>query len=138
MAKTTEQLGTRGSRVAMLIRMQIPVREALRLRVANEHASMNHYLEQLVRQDLYGERPAAFVAVTAPKFTAKGKNGIGRPTRGARAAVMLRVDASLRQRMRDRAASLHLTVNDYLESLVSHDISAAQANGEESILDQTA
>jgi len=130
MAKATERLGTTAMRVAMLIRMQIPVRDGLRHRVANEHASMNHYLEQLVCQDLYGSRAAEFVAVKTPKFASKGKNGAGRPTKGARAAVMLRVDVELREHMRQRAASLHLTVNDYLESLVSQDIGAAAARKE--------
>ena len=138
MAMATERLGTTATRVAMLVRMQIPVRDGLRHRVASEHASMNHYLEQLVRHDLDRPKAAAFLAVTVPKFAAKGKNGIGRPTRGARVAVMLRVDAELREHVRRRAASLHLTVNDYLESLVSQDISAANAHGEEMKLDQTA
>ena len=138
MAKANERLGTSATRVAMLIRMQIPVRDGLRDRVANEHASMNHYLEDLVRQDLSGARPAEFIAVKSPKFASRGKNGAGRPTKGARAAVMLRVDAELRERMRLRALSLHLTVNDYLESLVSQDISAANAHGEGMTFDQTA
>jgi predicted HicB family RNase H-like nuclease len=138
MAKAIEQLSTTATRVAMLIRMQLPVRNALRNRVVAEHASMNHYLEQLITEDLHGLRTGAFVAVHPPTFTARGKNGTGRPTKGARAAVMLRVEPALRERMRERAASLNLTVNDYLESLVSQDISAAASSGEEMIFDQTA
>ena len=138
MAKASERLGTSVSRVAMLIRMQIPVRDGLRQRVATEHASMNHYLEQLVRRDLFGPRTHEFVAVKTPKFAANGKNGAGRPTKGVRATVMLRVDAELREQIRQRAGSLLLTVNDYLESLLSHDISAANARGEGMTLDQTA
>jgi len=138
MAKATEQLSIRATRVALLIRMQIPVRDALRNRAVYEHLSMNYYLEQLVLADLYGRRTGAFVAVHPPTFTARGKNGTGRPTKGARAAVLLRVETALREDMRERAASLCLTVNDYLESLVSQDISAAADPGEEMALDQTA
>jgi len=138
MAKATERLGTTAARVALLVRMQIPIRDGLRNRVANEHASMNHYLEQLVRHDLYGSRADEFVSVKTPKFASKGKNGAGRPTKGARIAVMLRVDVELREQMRERAASLHLTVNDYLESLVSQDIEAAAATRKVGPLGRTA
>ncbi len=138
MATATKRLSIRATRVALQIRIQIPVRDALRNRVVSEHASMNHYLEQLVLADLHGLRAGAFVAVHPPTFASRGKNGTGRPTKGARAAVMLRVEPALRERMRERTASLNLTVNDYLESLVSQDISGTHDAGEEMTLDQTA
>ena len=129
-----EELGT--ARVGVLIRMQLPVHEALHRRAASEHISVNGYLERLVRSDL-GDDAGDFVIVPSPRFAAKGKNGTGRPTKGARKGMTLRVVPSLRQRINERAKSLHLTANDYLESLVSHDISARTPR-EEMALDQTA
>ena len=126
-------------RVAVLIRMQITHRDGLRTRVASEHASLNRYLERLVCQDLDASEYRPFVPVTTPRFVSKGKNGTGRPTKGARAAVKLRIATTLRDRIHQRADSLGLTINDYLESLVSQDISAANAaHGEDMKLDQTA
>lgn len=124
-------------RVGVLIRMQIPVHEALRTRAARERISVNGYLERLVRRNL-GDDADDFVLVPSPRFAAKGKNGTGRPTKGVRAGVTLRVSASLRQLINERAKSLHLTANDYLESLVSIDISAVAPAGEEMAFDQTA
>lgn len=131
----TEELGT--ARVGVLIRMQLPMHDALARRAASEHVSVNGYLERLVGRDL-GEDTDDFVVVPSPRFAAKGKNGTGRPTKGARKGMTLRVVPNLRQRINERAKSLHLTANDYLESLVSRDISAAPTPGEEMVFDQTA
>ena len=125
-------------RVAVLIRMQTANRDGLRSRVASEHASINRYVEHLVRRDLDAPEGHPFVPISTPRFASKGKNGIGRPTKGSRAAVKLRCATALRDRIHQRADSLGLTVNDYLESLVSHDISAATPAGEEMAFDQTA
>lgn len=134
----TEKLADDAPRVVgVVIRMQLPLNDALRSRVADEHASLNGYLERLVRRDLGDCGSRAFVAVLSPTFAAKGKNGTGRPTKGARKAVKLRVEPALRKQIHQRAESLQLTINDYLESLVSHDISAATTAGEAMPLDQT-
>jgi hypothetical protein len=125
-------------RVAVLIRMQTVNRDGLRTRVASEHASLNRYVEHLVLQDLDAPGDRLFVPVTTPRFVSRGKNGTGRPTKGARAAVKLRFGALLRDRIHQRADSLGLTLNDYLESLVSQDISAATPAGEEMAFDQIA
>lgn len=125
-------------RVAVLIRMQTANWDGLRARVASEHASLNRYVEHLVRQDLNAPEDRPFVPVATPRFASRGKNGIGRPTKGARAAVKLRCAAALRNRIHQRADSLGLTVNDYLESLVSQDISAAMPAREEMAFDQIA
>ena len=125
-------------RVAVLIRMQTAYRDGLRTRVASEHASLNRYVERLVRQDLDAPQDRPFVPVTTPRLASKGKNGIGRPTKGTRAAVKLRCATALRDQIHLRADSLGLTVNDYLESLVSQDISVATPAGEEMAFDQTA
>ena len=124
-------------RVAVLIRMRVDLRDALRRRMAGERASINHYLEQLVHRDLDEKHRLPFVPVSTPTFASKGKNGTGRPTKGARSPVFLRVVPELRQQIHQRADALQLTVNDYLESLVSYDISAA-ATGEAMDLHETA
>lgn len=124
-------------RVAVLIRVRVELRDALRRRLAGERASINHYLEQLVHRDLDEKNRLPFVPVTTPTFTSRGKNGTGRPTKGARSPVFLRVAPDLRRQIHQRAESLQLTVNDYLESLVSCDISAA-ATREEMSMHQTA
>lgn len=131
----TEELGN--ARVGMLIRMQVPMHDALVRRAASEHVSVNGYLESLVRRDL-GQDTEGFVVVPSPRFAARGKNGTGRPTKGARKGMTLRVAPSLRQRINQRAKSLHVTANDYLGSLVSQDISAAPTSRKEIALDQTA
>lgn len=126
-------------RVPVLVRLPVPTRDGLRCRAALERASMSRHLEGLIERDLDGSPSAPFVAVTGPTFTSRGKNGTGRPTKGARATVMLRIEPSLRARIHQRAHSLQLTVIDYLESLVSQDISAAATLvGEEMTFDQTA
>ncbi len=124
-------------RVAVLIRMRVDLRDALRRRMAGERASINHYLEQLVHRDLDEKHRLPFVPVSTPTFASRGKNGTGRPTKGARSPVFLRVVPELRQQIHQRADALQLTVNDYLESLVSYDISAA-ATGEAMDLHETA
>ena len=125
-------------RVGIVIRMHLPVRDGLRARVAAEHMSMNRYLERLIAEDLAAPETQEFVPIEVPTFASRGKRGIGRPTKGERAPVILRVVPALRELLHQRADSLQLTVNDYLESLVSHDISAAAAAGEAMTLDQTA
>jgi len=126
-------------RVGVLIRMQMSVRDGLRSRVAFEHVSMNNYLERLICADLAEPETGGFIKVRAPTFASRGKNGTGRPTKGQRAAVILRIAPALREQLHQRAESLQLTVNDYLESLVSQDISAASTPaGEEMGFGQTA
>lgn len=126
-------------RVLVLVRLQVPNRDGLRDRAALEPASMCRHLEILIHRDLSGSGTTPFVTAKSPTFTSRGKNGTGRPTKGARATVMLRIDPSLREQIHQRAHSLRLTVNDYLESLVSQDISAAGTpTGEEMTFDQTA
>ena len=134
----TEELGEDAPRVGVVIRIQLPLNDGLRSRAADEHASINRYLERLVRRDLGDRDCRSFVVVPSPTFAARGKNGTGRPTKGARTPVKLRIEPALREQIHERAASLHLTVNDYLESLVSHDISAATTAREATPLDQTA
>lgn len=127
------------ARVGLLIRMQLHLHDGLRSRAAREHTSINTYLERLVRRDLNEADDVDFVAVPSPKFAARGKNGRGRPTKGTRKGMTLRVVANLRQQIKERAESLNLTANDYLESLVSHDISAARLAAKEGmVLHQTA
>ena len=127
------------ARVGLLIRMQLPVHDGLCNCAAREHTSINAYLERLVRRDLEQSGDGDFVAVQSPRFAAKGKNGTGRPTKGARKGMTLRVLPGLRQRINERAKSLQLTANDYLESLVSHDISAARVGAKEAtVLEPTA
>lgn len=126
-------------RVPVLVRLPVPTRDRLRDRAALERASMSRHLESLIRHDLAGPENSAFIAIKAPTFASRGKNGAGRPTKGARATVMLRIEPSLREEVHQRAHSLQLTVIDYLESLVSQDISAAStSSGEAMAFDQTA
>jgi hypothetical protein len=126
------------ARVAIVIRIQLTVHDGLRRQVECGHVSINGYLERLVLQDLAGSELRPFTVVSTPRFTSKGERGTGRPSKGARAAVKLRVGAGLRVQIHRRATFLHLTVNDYLESLVLQDISAATPAGEEMAFDQIA
>ena len=126
------------SRVPVLVRLQVPNRDGLRSRATSERASMSGYLESLIRRDLDESERVPFVAVKPQTFTSRGKNGTGRPTKGARATVMLRIEPSLREQIHQRAHSLQLTVIDYFESLVSQDISAAATTEGVTRLDQTA
>jgi len=126
-------------RVPVLVRLQVPIRDGLRSRAAQERASMCGYLEGLINRDLDESEHRPFMAIKAPTFAAKGRNGEGRPTKGVRATVMLRIEPGLRERIHQRAESLHLTTIDYFESLVSQDISAAHTDAGEAItFDRTA
>ena len=125
-------------RVPVLVRLPVTTRDGLRDRAGLERASMSGYLESLIRHDLNSSGSSAFIALKAPTFASRGKNGAGRPTKGARATLMLRIEPSLREDIHQRAHSLQLTVIDYFESLVSRDISAAATAGEEMAFDQTA
>lgn len=134
----TIPVGGVAPRVPVLVRLPVPTRDGLRDRAALEKASMSGYLESLIRHDLASPDASAFIAIKAPTFASRGKNGTGRPTKGARATVMLRIEPSLREEIHQRAHSLQLTVIDYLESLVSRDISAPAPVGEEMAFAQTA
>ena len=127
-------------KVGILIRVQEWVADGVRHRVAADGVSINRYLEQLVQSDLnaVGRNDAEFAVLPLLKFPSKGKNGAGRPTRGPRHALLLRIDTAVRERIHNRAADLGLTTTNYLESLVSQDISAAAGTGEEMTLVQTA
>ncbi len=128
------------SRVGVIFRVPLALRDQLQQRLDSSPAtSMNSYLEQLVLSDLLTPSAAPFAVHTSPTFAANGRKGRGRPTKGPRAAILLRLDPAVRQHMRQRAAALGLPLNDYLDSLVSQDISAASMNPrEEMVLDQSA
>ena len=124
--------------VPVLVRLQVPNRDGLRERAAVRRESMCRHLEALIRGDLTAPGTAPFVTADSPTFVSRGKNGAGRPTKGVRPTVMLRIEPALREAIHRRASALQLTVNDYLESLVSQDISAARASKEAVALSQTA
>ena len=116
-----------GTRVALQIGMPLSLHDGLRRRAAGQRTRTNTYLEQLARSDLAAAQRPNFVAVTLPKYAARGENGSSRPTKSARRDMTLRVAAPLRQQTNQRAESLQLLANDNPEYLVSHDISAARS-----------
>ena len=112
-------------RVGVMMRLSLPLRDALQHRVAaTSAASMNSYLEDLVLRDL-ATGSFDFHVFRAPTSPARGAMGRGRPTAGPRSLILLRVDPALRELIHLRADALGLRLNVYLESLVSQDISAA-------------
>lgn len=126
------------ARVAVIMRLPPLLRSGLERRAAAESAaSMNSYLESLVIRDLAAPVDRAFEVFVETTCNARGTRG-GRPAKGPRSVILLRVDPSIRERIHSRAAALGLRVNVYLESLVSQDISAAAPAREEMALDQTA
>jgi len=128
------------SRVGVMMRLPLPLREGLQHRLAATSAiSMNSYLEALIVRDLSAGQDAPFRVCVAPVPPSSGARSRGRPTKGPRSLVLLRADPALRELIHLRAAALGLRLNDYFESLVSQDISAANtAAGQESPLDKTA
>lgn len=125
------------ARVAVIMRLPLLLRSGLEQRAAAASAaSMNSYLESLVVRDLAAPADRAFEVFAETTWNARGTRG-GRPAKGPRSVILIRVDPSIRERIHQRAAALGLRVNVYLESLVSQDISAAPAR-EEMALDQTA
>ncbi len=129
-----------GSRVGVMMRLSLPLRESLQDRLAaTPAASMNKYLETLVLRDLGAAASVSFRVFTSPTSPSSGARGRGRPTKGPRSLILLRVDPAVRELIHLRAAALGLRLNDYFESLVSQDTSAANTHvGEEMALDQTA
>lgn len=126
------------ARVAVIMRLPQLLRSGLEQRTAAiSAASMNSYLESLVIRDLTAPADRVFEVFVETTCHARGSRG-GRPAKGPRSVILLRVDPAVRQLIHSRAAALELRVNVYFESLVSQDISAAASAREEMAFDQTA
>lgn len=126
------------ARVGVMMRLPLPLRDALERRIAAAPAaSMNSYLESLVARDLAAPAHRRFEVFVEPTYNARGTRG-GRPAKGPRSVILLRVEPSFRELIHQRAEALGLRVNVYFESLVSQDSSAATPAGEERVFDQTA
>ena len=125
------------ARVAVLMRLPLPLRDGLERRMAAASApSMNGYLESLVARDLAAPANRPFEAFVERTLRRNGPRG--QPAKGPRSVILLRVAPSIRELIHLRAEALGLRVNVYFESLVSQDISAAATAGEEMAFDQTA
>jgi hypothetical protein len=129
---------SKGPRAAVIFRMPTPLRIQTQRVLDQLGTSLNDFVEHLVNTDL--ARPPVSQQDLAPTNLARGRTGkTGRPSKGPRTTVVLKVSHGLAEQIRKRAAALGLSINDYLDSLVSRDISATRRPaGEEMVLDQSA
>jgi hypothetical protein len=129
---------SKGPRASLIFRMSTPLRGQTQYVLDGRGLTLNAFVEQLAVADV--ARPSLDRHALAPTDLASRRTGKrGRPSKGPRTTVVLRVSHPLADQIKERSAALGLSINDYLESLVSRDISAARATtGEEMVLDQSA
>jgi hypothetical protein len=129
---------SKGPRAVMPFRLSIPLRA--RARVVHESLGITFtaFVEQLATDDV--ARPRAHRLTPAPTdLTAHRTGHRGRPSKGPRTTITLKVSFELACQIKERATTLGLSINDYLECLVSHDVRVCRAAvGEGMVLDQSA
>jgi len=129
---------SKGPRASLIFRMSTPLRGEAQHVLDGRGLTLNAFVEQLAVEDV--ARPSLDRHALAPADLASRRTGKrGRPSKGLRTTVVLKVSHPLADQIKERSAALGLSINDYLESLVSRDISAPRATtGEEMVLDQSA
>lgn len=129
---------SKGPRAVMPFRIPIPLRA--RARVVHEALGITFtaFVEQLATEDV--ARPRANRLIPGPTDLGAHRTGHrGRPSKGPRTTITLKFSYQLAGQIRERATTLNLSTNDYLECLVSQDARVARAAvGEEMVLDQSA
>ncbi len=128
---------SKGPRASVIFRMPTPLRIQTQQVLDQLGATLNDFVEHLAVVDL-AHLPADQENVTPTTLASRRTGKTGRPSKGPRITVVLRVSHELAEQVKVRAAALGLSVNDYLDSLVSHDITAHRATGEGMVLDQSA
>jgi len=129
---------SKGPRAVMPFRMSIPLRARARLVHEALGITFTAFVEQLATDDV--ARPRANRLIPAPTDLAARRTGHrGRPSKGPRTTITLKVSYELAGQIKERATALDLSINDYLECLVSQDIRVIRAAvGEGMVLDQSA
>jgi len=129
---------SKGPRAVMPFRLPIPLRARARLVHEALGITFTAFVEQLATDDV--ARPRANRLVPAPTDLAARRTGHrGRPSKGPRTTITLKVSYELAGQIKERATALDLSINDYLECLVSQDIRVTRAAvGEGMVLDQSA
>jgi len=129
---------SKGPRAVMPFRLPIPLRARTRMVHESLGVTFTAFVEQLAADDL--ARPSADRMIPAPTDLATHRTGHrGRPSKGPRTTITLKMSHELAGQIKERATALGLSINDYLECLVSQDIRVSRAAvGEGMVLDQSA
>jgi len=125
---------SKGPRAAVIFRMPVPLRGQTQGVLDELGLTLNRFVERLAAMDVVRPVPARSTEPRPVRHTGRR----GRPSKGPRTTVVLRISFELAEQIKQRTTAGGLSITDYLESLVSQGISAHRAAGEEMVLDQSA
>lgn len=129
---------SKGPRASVIFRMPTPLRVQTQQVLDELGATLNDFVEHLAVIDL-AHPPTDHENVALTTLASRRTGKTGRPSKGPRTTVVLRVSYQLASQIKERATALGLSINDYLECLVSQDIRVSRAAvGEGMVLDQSA
>ncbi len=129
---------SKGPRAVMIFRLPTPLRSRARIVTDDLGITLTAFVEQLATNDV--ARPRANRLILAPTDLAARRTGHrGRPSKGPRTTITLKVSYELAGQIKERATARGQSINDYLECLVSQDARVTRAAvGEGMVLDQSA
>ena len=128
---------SKGPRAVMIFRLPTPLRSRTRIVTDDLGITLTAFVEQLATDDV--SRPCANRTSDPINLATRRTGHRGRPSKGPRTTITLKVSYELARRIKERATALGLSINDYLECLVSQGVRVHRAAaGEGMVLDQSA